>query len=322
MTNFDKIDLKILEELDFNARIPFTQLAKKINLNKKTTEFRVKKLEKNKIILGYYPQINVSKFNVLYSRLFITLQNISKEEKKEMTTYLKNHKKVFWLFSTQGKYDLGVGCLCNSPFDFKNLIKEINQRYSEFIKNINESFATKLYSLNYNFIQNKKQIIESNYSEENNHKDINELDIQILKKLSINARKSLVEIANELNTTAKVVAYRINKLKKEEIIQSYRTIFNYNKLNLAYYKILINLSKKDENTTKQLKKYLFSHPIVIYYVEGIGISHDLDIEILVKSNSELFNFIEELRFNFPKIINEFETIGFTQNIKTNFVPEL
>jgi len=320
MKKLDKIDLKILQILDFNGRMPISQIAKEVNLKKKTTEYRIKKLEKENIICGYYPVINFSKFGKIYCKLFLTLHNISKEERENLIQKIKENEKVFWMFKLSGKYDLGIGFLCENLTKFKFEIEKIEEKFRKFIKNKNESFATKLYSLEYEFV-NKKSNKYLIYQEKEKEK-IDEIDYKILKELAKNSRQQLVEIAIKLNQSAKVISYRIKQMQKKEIIQGFRTIINYEKLNLAYYKILMNVNLEDKNNLEELKKYLISHPIVIYYVKGIGNSYNLDFEILVKSNQELFNFIEEIRFKFPKLISDYETIGFLETLKVNFVPEI
>ena len=80
----DKKDKQILLELDLNARIPLTQLAKKVNLSPQTTKYRMEQLEKKGIIKRYVTFFDVSKFGYLYYRLYIRLENTTTEEEKEI----------------------------------------------------------------------------------------------------------------------------------------------------------------------------------------------------------------------------------------------
>ena len=70
----------------------------------------------------------------------------------------------------------------------------------------------------------------------------------------------------------------------------------------------------------QIKSYLLAHKNVIYVVEAIGFPFDLDFEVLVSSNQELYKLIEELRFRFPKLIGEYEIVALLDELKTNFFP--
>ncbi len=58
LLNLDKIDLKILKVLQENAKITNVQLAETVGLSPAPTLERVKKLEKQNLIKGYYAQLN------------------------------------------------------------------------------------------------------------------------------------------------------------------------------------------------------------------------------------------------------------------------
>ena len=50
----DEKDKKILYELDKNSRQGISSIAKKVRLSKEVVNYRIKNLEKRKIIKGYY----------------------------------------------------------------------------------------------------------------------------------------------------------------------------------------------------------------------------------------------------------------------------
>jgi len=54
----DRIDLKILDILQTDARIPITELAERVGLSVTPCGERVKNLEKEGIILGYHARLN------------------------------------------------------------------------------------------------------------------------------------------------------------------------------------------------------------------------------------------------------------------------
>ncbi len=59
----DKIDRKILRELQNNGRITMTELAEKVSLTKTPCIERVKRLEKAKVITGYRAQLAPEKLD-------------------------------------------------------------------------------------------------------------------------------------------------------------------------------------------------------------------------------------------------------------------
>ena len=55
-------------------------------------------------------------------------------------------------------------------------------------------------------------------------------------------------------------------------------------------------------------------------MEGIALHADIDIEMMIESNQQLFDFIEDLRLKFPEIIGEYQTIVFAENLKVKYLP--
>ena len=77
MLKLHKIDLKILQELDLDARQHTSTIAKKIGLSTELTNYRIKQLEKKGIIRGYYSLYNVALLGYNLYKVYIKLQNIT-----------------------------------------------------------------------------------------------------------------------------------------------------------------------------------------------------------------------------------------------------
>lgn len=315
----DKIDYKILQYLDFNARVPHTQIAKQLKISKKSVEYRIKQLEKESVIQGYYSLVNIFKLGYIYGRIFMTLKDVSRQEREEIIRHLQNNKKILWLFEVHGKYDLGIVPLVKTHQEFKEVILELRNKFGSKIKKILESITTKLYTTEYSFLEEYKKSNLLIYKD-TQKEEIDTLDTQILRLLAPDARISLVELGFALNQSPKTISYRIKQLEKKDIIQSYRIITDKSKFKLDYYKILINLNSYTKDEYEKIKKYLLSYKNVIYFVEEIGLNFDLDFEILTKSNEELYQLIEDLRYTFPNLIEEYEIVPLVRELKTNFFP--
>jgi hypothetical protein len=59
---------------------------------------------------------------------------------------------------------------------------------------------------------------------------------------------------------------------------------------------------------------------VMCTLEAIGSPGDIDIEVMVRSNQELYDFIDKLRFTFPGAIGEYQTITFMDTLKVRYLP--
>jgi len=320
MEELDLKDKKILFELDFGARQSYSEIAKKVRLSKQVVEYRIKNLEKKGIIKGYYAVVNVPKFGYTYCRTSLVLQNISPEETKKLYDELSKDPHAFWIFEVQGEFDLFFASWCKNITEFKKFTESVMIRYGKFIKIKVENIATDVIHYQHRYLLKKKETAEIHIKETSEHVQIDDVDKKILMILCENARIPLIDIAVKVKESSKTVAYRIRKMEKQKIIEAYRTIIDHNKLGFTYYKIFLNINNYTQHDLLGLKEFIKNNSSTIYYIEGIGLHSDIDFEMMVKDNQELFDFIKLLRKEFPKIVGNYTTAIFMDTIKVKYLP--
>jgi len=67
-------DKKILYELDMDARQSISSIAKRVGLSKEVVNYRIRRMEKEGLIDGYYAIIEYSKLGYMYCRLIMTFR--------------------------------------------------------------------------------------------------------------------------------------------------------------------------------------------------------------------------------------------------------
>ncbi len=316
----DKKDKKILQILDFHGRCSYTQLAKKVGMSKQGVDYKVRLLQKRGVIQGFYPVINVPKLGYLYCRMLLTFQNVTLEKKEQILKKLKEHKKVFWLLEMHGPYDILIVMWAKTVSEYMAFADEIQNMFGAYIKKKKETIATDVIHLEHRYLLHKEETKEIHIRETKERITLDDLDREILQLLCLNGRVSLVEIATKCKKSAKVVAYRIKRMKQQKLIEAYRPILDHKKIGYTYYKLFIHMNGADSTDRKKVKVFIKQHSAVIYMVEGFGLPADLDIEIMVHSTKELLEFINTLRFSFPTIIGEYETALFVETKKVKYLP--
>ncbi len=320
VVKLDIRDKKLLYLLDFNARMPYSQLAKHIGLSKQGTEYKVQNLVRKGVIKGFYPVINMPKLGYLYCRLSLVLQHATAQKEQEILEYLIKDNRIFWVFTTQGIFDILVVMWAKTITEFKAAIDDLLSRYGRYIKSKNETLTTDVVHYQHRYLLNRKETKEIHIRETQEHVAVDELDKKILAMLCSNARIPLIQIARELKTSAKVVAYRIKRMEQTKLIEGYRPIIDHNRLGYTYYKLWINIHYENIDQIRKLRLYIKENPIVIYLVEGIGLPEDLDVEIMVKNNLELFDFVKDLKNTFPSLIGDYRTFMFIDTKKVRYLP--
>jgi DNA-binding Lrp family transcriptional regulator len=291
----DKKDKKILYQLDLDSRQPINKIAKKVGLSKDIVNYRIKKLESNHYILGYQTIIDFQKIGHLTIRTRLTLENTTEQTEKEIIDFLKKQKQVFFILELQGT-ELTFGLTTEDITELQTFYDKLELKFKEFITNKKFAIYSELYHFNRGYLENSKEKNTIILTKSNVEK-IDELDLQILKFLSKNARTTTLEIATKLKSPATTIAHRIKKLEQKKIILGYRLLFNFNKINYNYFRV--NIKLKDISKIKKIIQSAESNPNIIYAMRTVG---GADLELYFESTQEeMISIVNQLRNTFPEI---------------------
>lgn len=104
--HFDKLDLKIMDLLQKNAKITQTKIASEIGLTPPSTLERIKKLEDSGFIEGYYTRFSKERMKYTITTFVgVSLSCHNKEHFEQFIQMLKNIPQVVECYHTTGKYD-------------------------------------------------------------------------------------------------------------------------------------------------------------------------------------------------------------------------
>ena len=113
---YDKIDRKILQELDWNARSPMNKIARTVHSNKDVVAYRIKRLEERGIIISYYPVLDMYKLGYHTIRLYFDLEEIGEEQEKAFVAFLDKEMHAGLIFRMDYPYRYGIFVWVNSIF--------------------------------------------------------------------------------------------------------------------------------------------------------------------------------------------------------------
>jgi Lrp/AsnC family transcriptional regulator, leucine-responsive regulatory protein len=314
IVKLDKIDRKILFELDKDCRITDTQLAKRVGRSREAVKYRINQLIEKGVIEKFITSINHSKLGITYYKIFLQLENIP-EEKDKLFRFISNHKKVPWHGICSGVWDYIIGVSAKSALEFDEIKNEIFSKFKHLIikKEIGVMIETKQYLKKYLL---EKDSEEKSFAGEIIDTPIDEVDQRILDVLANDARAPIVSLADKAKCSVKTAITRIRKLEEKGIILSYRVSININKIGLEFFKVILyyrSISKEEE---KNLLVYLRNLPQSIYYIKMIS-PWDAELELIVNNYQDLNKIIDDLRKEFHYIIRNHEVVEIT---KENWLP--
>ncbi|MGV8150583.1 MAG: Lrp/AsnC family transcriptional regulator [Candidatus Woesearchaeota archaeon] len=315
----DKRDKDLLYLLDISGRLTYSQLAKKTKMSKQLVKYRIERLEKEGFIKGYFPMIDTSKLGYTTFRLYLKFRNITPTKKEEIIEYLKKQKSIWAVILISGKWDIALGISVKDIYGYYAIWEDILKKYLPNIADYKTSIYSPIYHYSKAYLVEKEDESKIRILGGNEKTSFDELDINILKKLSKNARTSLVDISNELKKSAELISFRMKQLEKKGIIQGYRAMIDVEKFGYEFYKTEIRLSSYEN--INQILSFCHRHPNIYQTDKTIG-GETIEIEFHVKSLKQMLAIIGELEKHFPKTIDWFEYITILSEEKTTYMPEI
>jgi Lrp/AsnC family transcriptional regulator for asnA, asnC and gidA len=318
----DQKDRKLIYELDIDSRQSASSLAKKIGISKQGCTLKINNLTKKGIIKSFPTVINTPVIGNLSFRLYFKLIDMTPEKETEFVTYLTEHKSVPWVVATEGLWDYIIVVFPKDFESFEKFNTELNNKYGAFIEKKDIALVTRAFRFRAGYIlEKKKDIPPFIYAGQPNEvANLNELEKHILTILAKNARTPIIEIARKLNTNAKIIGYRIDKLEKENVIEGYTITVDLDKIGFERYKVFIRTKNMDEGKERQFIEYCRMHPFLLYYSTSIGVN-DVELELIVHNGIHLRKIIDDIKTKFNSIIKSYEIMKIYKEYKLNYYPE-
>ena len=313
----DIYDRKILFELDKNARLSATAIGKKIRKSKQFVDYRIKKLEKQKILSNYVTVIDYSKLGYQSIRIYFKLHNITTEQQEELENDLIKDKEVWWFVSIQGSWGVAYAMAVKDILEFYSYWDKIMGKYKKYIKDHLVVVYTHIAQYPKAFLLGKKNTEPGTLVGASKEIELHPFDLKLLKILSDHARMSLLELAQKLDTSPQVVRNHIKNLEKNKVIQGYRASIDVSSLGYRYYKSYLNLLNTDR--LKELQQFCLEHPNILTINRTIGF-RDFEIELQARNFQEFDAIMGEIRDTFKGMIDDFIFIIVRKEKKMVYFP--
>ncbi|MBP7708621.1 Lrp/AsnC family transcriptional regulator [Candidatus Pacearchaeota archaeon] len=317
----DLIDRKILCELDINCRTPLSKMAKKLRIGRNVLDYRIKRLEKEKVITNYICSINLKKLHYTNYKVYCKMKSMTITKEKEFSEFIKNEKKVIHLLKTDGSFDYAFVIACKNIKELDGFLTEVKTEFKEILQDYIVSIvvSSKIFKLHKLLLEDKQESIKLTTSnEENVEFELDEKDKKILKILSQEANISLVDLSQKTGYTLDIVKYRIKELTNK-VVNSFRVLVDMNKLGYFHYVAMLKVRNATLKEEENLVAWCTHKKNVMYITKRIG-SFDYEINVAITDINDLNSFFSDLKSNFGSIIDSQELIINSELLKLNYLP--
>ena len=321
MFELDVKDRKILYQLDLNSRQSLNTIGSNVRLTKTVVQYRIDRLIKNGIIKNFYTSIDFYKLGYINLGIYVNYQYYTPEIEKGIIQYFVNSEHAWFIANVQGKFDLIVLFSVSNMNQFFSFWKKTLTKYRVYFQSALISFFTNTHYLPVSYLiedHDAAERLQHELIDGGTYVDIDDTDRAILEQISLNARKPIIEIAEELKITSTTIANRIKKLEKIKVINGYRINIDYLKLGLQLFNVHFNL--KNYEKIHQILSYVKRNPYLISVSEVID-SCDLSLNYHIKNFNELHVIIKDIYNKFPNDIKNHMTFSYPEIYKQNYNPK-
>ena len=311
--SLDRLDRRILFELDCNSRRSLSELSRKVRLGRDLVSYRLQRLKSAGVLKKCTAMINPYKLGLTVYKTYLKLES-NRERAKEFLTYLDGHKRTLWLAECYGKWDVVWCVLANNPKEVYDLQDRLFSDFQDLIAGYN------VYTLvNYWWFPKKYLVGDADveapgwgfhtpaftFGTTPAEHALDEVEYGIVKLLSEDAQMSVVEIAERLNTTPSVVKYRTEKLEELGVIAGYRVDIDRAALGMTQFKVQVAPRDFDAAKEERFHEYCRTHPRISAYLQQLG-DCKIEFEVEARNYEDFSSVFDEVREQFAGYIRTME----------------
>lgn len=311
IVNLDKIDRRILFELERNARIPDVKLAKLTGKSKDAIRYRIKRLEEQKVITGYKTWIDMSKLGYQSGTIYMTLLNLP-DKKKKLIDFIMNNPRTYWIGVAEGVWNIGMSPYFKSNEELFKIKHELMAKFGSIITDIKITSLVGVSVHEKSFLFDEKTKLTS-FTEKVEEIKLDDISKQILRKIYWNARENFATLADELEVSVDIIRKRIKDMEMARIIIRYSSVIDYQKIGFEYHKAFVYLKKLDSSFIKKMEDFVEGSRKIINMVRQIA-PWDFELILFTKSFAEYDEAIGELASAFSGNIQKIESATMSVDI--------
>ncbi len=319
----DLKDKKICYQLELNARQSLGQIAKKVGLSKQVVSYRIKNLVGRGIIKGFYTILNTTNLGYMIFKIYIKVKDFDNAKEKSLVDWVRKDKRVMWFVASKGRWDYHLAVYAKHMMDYNDFYADFMEKWRDNISLKDFATVVEAYQFSRAYILSQKEDTSKYdiiFERKPSRWEGDKIDWEILKVIAPNGRAELKDIAKKAGISPKVVSYRLKKLEKMDVIQSYRAMFNIDLLGYKYYKVMLRLKNMTKQKEKELFTWLKYHPNIIYVTKSIA-KEDYEFEVQSLGEEHFDKIVKEFRERFKDIVRTIEPLHYPYEYKFLYLPE-
>ncbi len=315
--SIDLLDRKILYELDRNCRATHAQIAKAVKSGRNVVAYRIRKLEEQGIIRGYFAEINNHALGLTGFRAFFRFAHHDPARIAAFFGEALKDPRVAWCFSVKGQWDADIVYWAKSRFEFYRLLAGLKTAFSDLLAEERVAVIVDIWHFPKRYLVGDKR--DNHYLFSETDATVTPEEGAILRALAFDSRKDILRLSRETDLSVNTAKKYLASLLKKKVILAFRPFIDIAALGYRYSRLHLTLRDHTEEQRRSILTFLSLDPDVVYldfYINGA----DVEIEYHVPSEDALDAKIDVLLSRFGAVIAAYETVKFEKEHVVRYLP--
>ncbi len=313
----DEKDRRILWLLSIDARMSYLDLAKKAGVSKEVANYRVKRLEKEGVLRGYYALIDPSCLGLMQARVWMKFQHVSPKMEEEIARYYSGLRSTGWTAGRSGRFDFGTTFWGKDTNELYAAEIEILGRFKKYLREFEVGIYARQHFFDKKYLVGRRSSGLHTTINNSQRQEIGPTELRMLRLLTSKGRMPVSELAKRVGESVYIAGSRLKWLRKN-VIRTFQPLVDMKRIGYERHKLAVYL--EDSSAIDRILDFSAAHPNIIWMGEFIAGGADLEIDVEVRSHAEMRALSDTLMTRFSKEIAYCDYAQFTKDYKITFMP--
>jgi len=131
----DELDLKILDIIANDARLPLAKIALKAGVSAEVARRRMKRMEQQGIILSYRISVDLNLLCLGFFKAIIYFKSLSRKDERSLREWMRGHRNSVYYIRSIAPWDAEFEFVVENYSQFTGIINELRERFPNAVKN-------------------------------------------------------------------------------------------------------------------------------------------------------------------------------------------
>lgn len=315
----DKLDIKILYELDRCGEVNLSSIAKSINRTKSFVKYRLDRMKQGKVLIDFFPIFDLGKLDHKIVDIYFLIKG-SKNQEELLIDFFKKDPRINCIEKYIGDYNLYVSYFLKDLIELEDIMEHICDTFSEILLKYDVQIIHKTYTCSHNYLEYPDFIntIESNYNS-GEHIPLSNNEIKLMKEIEKDPLETNIKISQKIGVDPKTIKTLKEGLKRKKILYAIRPSLDSNNNGFITKHIILTLKQNKYHKRKKVVNFFLNKKFTMFLSLFLN-SNTITGELVFKDLAEFRDFERTLVSDFEDLVHEIHYLDKFEEVHYTYLP--